>query len=77
MAINIKQIQHDVKKAKHPRNWEASAHELAHFLSTPVGAPFVAELTLIEAADNYSQQEPQYSDLSELLSVFSRFKYAL
>jgi hypothetical protein len=74
MAINIKQICHDAKKSKHPKTWKEEVDQLSYFLSTPVGAPFVSRVTLLQAADNFSEQEPRHSDLAQLLSDFSKFR---
>jgi hypothetical protein len=67
MAIAIKQMQHEAKSC------EASGEKVRHFLETPIGAPFVSKITLAQAADRYSEQEPKHSDLSELLRTFARY----
>jgi hypothetical protein len=74
MAINIQQIHYDVKRSQKGKN---GPDHLLHFLSTPLGAPFVAKTTLLQAAESFSEQEPKHSDLSELLSCCAAFKSKL
>jgi hypothetical protein len=65
MAINIKQLHYDAKRTKNK--------EIEHFLSTPLGAPFISASTLIHAADTFSDQNPKESDLSLLLEDFAKY----
>ncbi len=73
MAINIKQLHYDAKNAKKTAEWKHQAKEIEHFLSTPIGAPFVSPLTLTQASDSFSQQNPKESDLSILLEDFAKY----
>ncbi len=73
MAINIKQLHHDAKKTQFQGNLPMLAKQVAHFLSTPLGAPFVAKETLVQAAYLFSEQEPKESDLSAMLGEFAYY----
>ncbi len=73
MAINIKQVHFDAKNAKHIPALKQRARAIEHFLSTPIGAPFIGNLTLTKAADTFSEQNPKESDLSQLLGDFATF----
>lgn len=70
MAINIKQLHYDAKNARNSVQLKHCAKNIEHFLTTPIGAPFVADLTLTQAADSFSEQNPKESDLSLLLADF-------
>lgn len=73
MAINIKQLHYDAKKARKSKECKRQAKEVEHFLSTPIGAPFISTITLTQAADNFSVQHPKESDLSLLLEDFAKY----
>lgn len=68
MALSIKQLNYVASKAGY------KGKLLRHFLSTPWGAPFVGGCTLLEAADHFSEQEPKFSDLAELLEQFVSYR---
>lgn len=65
MAINIKQIHHDIKLSKHPKKWENQVSKIINLQ------------TVIEAVDNYSVQEPTSSDLSSLISGIASMEKAV
>ena len=73
IAINIKHSYYDARQAKHQRRFVSAALKLCHFLSTPLGAPFVTKTTLVNAAFHFSEQDPQHSDLSEILTDFAKY----
>lgn len=73
MAINIKQLHFDAKKTNKRSEYKQQAIEVEHFLSTPIGAPFVSAITLLQAADSFSEQNPKESDLSHLLEDFAQY----
>jgi hypothetical protein len=73
MAINIKHLHHDAKRMKKTGALRSQALQIQHFLSTPIGAPFVAKETLVKAAYLFSEQDPQDSDLSAILREFSLY----
>ena len=73
MAINIKQLHFDAKKTNKQSEYRQQAIEVEHFLSTPIGAPFVSAITLLQAADSFSDQNPKESDLSQLLEDFAKY----
>jgi len=47
---------------------------LYHMLNTPIGAPFVANKTFLEAALNFETQNFSHSDLKHLFSDFSKYE---
>jgi hypothetical protein len=73
IAINIKHLHHDASKLKRTMEFRTSALQIEHFLSTPLGAPFVTKDTLVNAAYLFSEQNPKNSDLSEILREFSHY----
>jgi hypothetical protein len=73
MAINIKHLHHDALHSKRIDELRTLASQIEHFLSTPLGAPFVAKETLVKAAYLFSEQDPKDSDLSEILGEFSHY----
>jgi hypothetical protein len=68
MAINIKHLHYDAKKKQ-----KEGALRIAHFLSTPLGAPFVTKETLLKAAYLFSEQDPKESDLCMILKEFATY----
>jgi hypothetical protein len=46
-----------------------------HMLTTPIGAPFVSNKTLLNAALNYENQTPKYSDLQYLILNFYKYEH--
>ncbi|MGD2169967.1 MAG: hypothetical protein PVI40_06990 [Chlamydiota bacterium] len=44
-----------------------------HYLTTPLGAPFISNKTLLEAANSYDRQDPLNSDLHELVDGMIHF----
>lgn len=72
MAIHIKQLHFDAKHAIKSES-KQQAQEVEHFLSTPMGAPFISGVTLTQAADSFSEQNPKESDLSTLLESFASY----
>ena len=69
MAEDIKKLNDDTLIAKNI----PIAHLIHHILSTPFGAPFVSEVSLLEAALDFDYQEPIKSDLSHLIEDFSKY----
>ncbi len=63
MAINIKHLHYNVKRAIAQAKCPAHVKKIEHFLSTPMRGP----ITLSEAAATFSEQHPKESDLSHLL----------
>lgn len=45
-----------------------------HLITTPLGAPFVSNKTFLDAALNFENQTPLHSDLSLLVSNFSKYE---
>lgn len=70
MAHDIKQLNEDSSKAK-TTLFSKEAHLIQHILTTPWGAPFVSDKTLLEAAYAYDLQNPLQSDLSHLMDEFT------
>ena len=72
MAQDIRKLYDDAVIAKkNPQLLELA--ELVEFiLTTPIGAPFVAESTLLQAALSYDASAHQSSDLSMLMQSFTK-----
>lgn len=73
MAVNLKQLHYEAKKVKKFKLHHLLAQEVEHFLTTPLGAPFISRSTWIQAVDSFSIQNPTDSDLSLLLADFARY----
>ena len=72
VATDIQQLDQDAKKAATITELKESA-QLVHFaLTTPWGAPFIGETTLVDAANTYTE-ENNNSSLQHLLSDFARY----
>ncbi len=63
MAINIKQLDHDVRSIRH-----AEAKIVNRLLTTPYATLSAEKITLTQAAETFSEQHPVESDLSQILS---------
>lgn len=66
VAITIKHLHYDAMR-------NPMTDEVQTFLTTSLGDFQVSEMTLLDAADSYSEQDPKHSDLSELLSEIATF----
>lgn len=73
IAISIKQAYYEARLAKIQHRFASTAERVRHFLSTPIGAPFVSKTTLLKAAFHFSEQDPQHSDLSQILTDFAKY----
>lgn len=67
IAKDIKQLGVDSENAEKIEELWEEAHLIQHFLRTPWGAPFVSDMTLLEAALAYDVQDPLSSDLCHLM----------
>ncbi len=70
IAQDIKQLSTDSENAEKVEELWEEAHLIQHFLRTPWGAPFVSDMTLLEAAQAYDIQDPLASDLCHLMDEF-------
>ena len=68
VAITVKQLHFDAKKAKKCQKLSRVAEKVEQFLCTPWGDENASFITLLQAADAYSEQDPKHSDLVEVLS---------
>lgn len=73
MAINVKHLHYDAIQLKQTIEFQSRVSQIEHFLSTPLGAPFVTKVTLVKAAYLFSEQDPRDSDLSRILEEFSHY----
>jgi hypothetical protein len=73
IALSILEIAYGAKRAKAFTDQAFSAEQIEHFLTTPLGAPFVAKTTLAKAALNFSEQDPLESDLHEILTEIAAY----
>lgn len=72
IATDIQQLDIDATQALEVSKLKEHA-DIVHFaLSTPWGAPFIGETTLLEAAKNYKANNPE-SALMHLLSDFLKY----
>ena len=46
------------------------AHDIYHLIATPIGAPYVSDMTLLQAAMDFSYQDPQNSSMKKMLQNF-------
>lgn len=75
VADDIKKLDQEAKEAAKTPELKDSA-KLVHFaLSTPWGAPFVGETTLLDAATTY-KDDSSNSSLQHLLTDFSHYAHA-
>src|SRR5438046_23275 len=70
MALSLKQLYHSASKDE---RYAQEAAQIQHFLSTPLGAPFITRLTLLKAADLFGEHEPKHSALGEILSCIAAY----
>ncbi|MEM7174905.1 MAG: hypothetical protein AAF443_03110 [Chlamydiota bacterium] len=76
VATDIQNLDRDATQMRSIDDLKEKA-ELVHFvLSTPWGAPFVDETTLIEAAQAFRENDPQ-SKLNYLLSRFADYGHQM
>ena len=72
IAVDIQQLDIDATIAIEHSELKEQA-EVIHFaLSSPWGAPFIGETTLLEAAKNYKAEEKETA-LKHLLSDFAKY----
>ena len=67
MSIIIKQIHYSSKTAPLHREIKWKAKDIEEFLENTINNPFTANTSLVEAALSFSEQDPQNSDISEIL----------
>jgi len=72
VADDIRKLDQDAKKATSFEELEERAQLLHFALTTPWGAPFVGETTLLEAANTYTDDNPN-SSLQHLLADFAHY----
>ena len=68
MAEEIKQLENDALLSEEDEKKGKVAHMIHHMLSTPWGAPFITDKTLLETALAYHNQEPLNSDLCHFMT---------
>lgn len=73
MAEDIKNLNEDTYMAEGYEPLEPTVHMIHHMLTTPWGAPFVFDKTLLEAAVSFEYQEASHSDLSHLMDEFTEY----
>lgn len=71
MSEDIKLLNNDLLITKD----EKIPSYLYHLITTPFGAPFVSNQTLLDAALNFENQKPLHSDLSHLIYNFSKYEH--
>ncbi len=73
IALNVQHLYFDAKRLREFPKYEESARYILLTLTTPWGAPFVVESTLLDAAENFGEQNPKYSDMHKWLSGIARY----
>lgn len=77
MAEDIKKLNEETVEAETIPSLEPTVTVIHHMLTTPWGAPFVSEKTLLEAAIAFSYQDPLQSDLFHLMDDFVSYSSLL
>ncbi|QVL57060.1 MAG: hypothetical protein KFB93_06680 [Simkaniaceae bacterium] len=72
IAADIKKLDNDATQALEVSKLKEQANVVHFALSTPWGAPFIGETTLLEAAKNYKTDHSE-SALMHLLSDFLKY----
>lgn len=73
-ALNIILLHHDANLACESELHHDKGELIAHLLSTPWGAPFISDQTLIEAAQRYRVREGNSSEFPQIVKTFVRFE---
>lgn len=74
VAEDIKNLNYDALTTNElSESQDMAARLILHLISTPWGAPFVSDKTLLEAALAYDYQNPLHSDLYHLVHDFARY----
>ncbi len=73
IAQDIQNLGEDVNAFKSYEQLKPTTHLIQHMLTTPWGAPFVADSTLLEAALTFEHQDPLKSDLYHLMDEFTQY----
>jgi hypothetical protein len=70
IAFDIKNLNNDLILTKHKYN----SDQISHMLTTPMGAPFVSDKTLLDAALNFENQSFEKSDLKHLITDLCKYE---
>ena len=73
IAEDIVELNDDATLMEKDPQVEPIAHLVHHMLTTPVGAPFITDKTLLEAAISFDYQKPLRSDLSQIMKNFLKY----
>lgn len=73
VALNVQHLYFDAKRLRKFPRYHETAEYILLTLTTPWGAPFVLETTLLDAADNFGVQNPKYSDMHKWLNGISLY----
>ncbi len=73
VALMIRQLHHDAKRLRYFPKYKEAAEHIVLTLTTPWGAPFVMEISLLDAAENLDEQNPASSDMHHWLSKIARY----
>lgn len=73
VALNVQHLYFDAKRLRKFPKYHETAEHILLTLTTPWGAPFVLETTLLGAAKSFGTQNPKYSDMHKWLSGISRY----
>ncbi|MFA6118898.1 MAG: hypothetical protein WC688_03175 [Parachlamydiales bacterium] len=70
IAVAIQNLNADALKIKD----NETAKLISHMLTTPLGAPFVSNATLFDAALSYKEQSVGHSDLKRIFTNFKKYE---
>ncbi len=73
VAKDITQLNLDASQAEKVKSLKEKAELVNYLLTTPWGAPFVGETTLLEAAQSFKGENPSTSHLSHLMRDFATY----
>jgi hypothetical protein len=73
IAEDIKRLNDDTVLYEEIPSLEPTMSLIHHLLATPMGAPFVADKTWLDAAIAYEYQDPLKSDLAHLMDEFCEY----
>lgn len=73
IAQNILDLHRHAKEASSINLWKSGSDLILYILQTPWGAPFISEISLLEAATIYSDEKSKESRLRTFLKDISKY----
>ncbi len=75
MAVTIENLEDDTIDCEKLNFLKDKAEIIHYLLSTPWGAPFVSETTLLDAAHKFHEKQGKDPALSEILTNFASYSH--